>query len=137
MQHWILNLSDGDRAQAMARRRAGRWPLGRDERHAPALAAGDLALIHVTQPHCCFVGRAVLSSGFVDAGDGGFNGVALGRVDEWAEPVPLAAAVRRIDPASTNPYVQANANGFRAGLVQITAQEFAAVLQLHREARSA
>lgn len=136
MQHWILNLSHGDRDQALALMRAGRWPLGRDERHAAALAAGDGALVHVAQPTCRFVGQVQLAGGFVDEGDGGFSGVALVQVQEWAEPVPLGMAVRRIDPGSTNPYVQANAAGFRSGLVQITPGEWEAVLQLLREARA-
>lgn len=134
MLHWILNLSDGDRDQALARLRAGRWPLSRDERHVPALAAGDVALVHVAEPRGGFVGQARLAGDFIDEGDDGFSGVALMQVREWAGAVPLSAAVRRIDPNSTNPYVQANAAGFRSGLVQITAGEFEAVLQLLREA---
>lgn len=137
MEHWILNLVDGDRAQALSLLRAGRWPLRRDERQVPALAGGDVALIHVARPGCSFIGQAVLACAFVDEGDGGFTGVVLARVDEWPAAVPLQAAIGRIDPASTNPCVQANAAGFRSGLVQITAFELDAVRQLEREARLA
>jgi len=42
--------------------------------------------------------------------------------------------VQRIDPTASNPYVQANAAGFRAGVVQITVKEYDTVLALHDEA---
>jgi hypothetical protein len=127
MQHFILNLSDGDREQAAARLRARIWTLRRDERHGAALAPGDLVLIHVGQPRCAFVGRAELASAFQAPGS-----VALADVEEWALAVPLDAVVRRIDPTASNPYVQANAAGFPSGVVAITAGEYAAVLALSR-----
>jgi hypothetical protein len=46
----------------------------------------------------------------------------------------LTVAVQRIDPTASNPYVQANAAGFRAGAVQITVKEYDTVLALHDEA---
>jgi hypothetical protein len=46
--------------------------------------------------------------------------------------VPLDVAVQRIDPTASNPYVQANAAGFRSGVVQITAEEYATVVALSR-----
>ena len=63
------------------------------------------------------------------------GGVLLADVEEWSHAVSLDIAVRRIDPAASNPYVQGNAAGFRAGIVLITAEEYAAVVALSREAR--
>ena len=62
------------------------------------------------------------------------SGVLLGNVEQWPNGVPLDVAVQRIDPTASNPYVQANAAGFRAGVVQITVQEYDTVLALHDEA---
>ena len=62
------------------------------------------------------------------------HGVLLGDVEQWPSGVPLDVAVQRIDPTASNPYVQANAAGFRAGVVQITVQEYDTVLALHDEA---
>lgn len=47
----------------------------------------------------------------------------------------LDVAVHRIDPTASNPYVQGNAAGFRSGIVLITAEEYATVVALSREAR--
>ena len=47
--------------------------------------------------------------------DPAVSGVLLGDVEDWASGVPLGVAVKRIDPNGSNPYVQANADGFRAG----------------------
>ena len=144
MQHFILNLSDGSRAQAAAWLRAKRWALERGERHCGALAPGDLVLIHVGQPRCEFIGSAELASAYRDwTAEGGAppearsGGVSLTDVDEWPHAVPLAVAVHRIDPTASNPYVQANAAGFHSGDVAITAGEYAAVMALSREARQA
>ena len=142
MKHFILNLSDGDREQAAFFLRAKRWPLERDERHCNALAPGDRALIHVGRPRCEFIGRAELVTAFHDLAneeteacrDGRSGGVLLADVEQWPAAVPLVAAVRKIDPTASNPYVQANAEGFRSGIVSITAEEYAAVVALSCEA---
>jgi len=42
----------------------------------------------------------------------------------------LEVAVQRIDPTGSNPYVQPNAAGFRAGVMQITVKEFDIVVSL-------
>jgi quinol monooxygenase YgiN len=56
-------------------------------------------------------------------------------VEEWASGVPLDLAVQRIDPTASNPHVQANAAGFRAGVVQITVKEYDIVVSLRDRAR--
>jgi hypothetical protein len=61
--------------------------------------------------------------------------VWLADVEQWPRAVPLDAAVRRIDPTASNPNVQANAAGFRSGIVLITEDEYTAVVALSREAR--
>jgi hypothetical protein len=143
MKHFIFNLSDGDREQATSFLRAEMWALGREERHCNALAPGDLVLIHVAKPRCEFIGRAELATAFRDwtpseseaCPDGGSSGVLLAVVEEWPRAVPLDVVVHRIDPTASNPYVQGNAAGFRSGIVQITAEEYAATVALSREAR--
>jgi hypothetical protein len=143
MQHVILNLSDGDRAQAVASLNAQLWALDRDERHGSVLAPGDLVLIHVGRPRCEFIGCARQATGLHDwtpqqsqaCPDGRPGGVVLADIEVWSRGVPLANAVALIDPAASNPYVQANAAGFRTGVVLITAGEYAAVLALSRAAR--
>lgn len=143
MGHFLFNLANGDLDLAWARLRARRWPLERGERHCAALARGDLVLIHLGPPQCRFIGCAELASAFHDwappqaaAGAAGPDGgLTLTAVHEWLFPVALAAAVQRIDPTASNPYVQANAAGFGTGIVQITAAEYAAVLELSRAAR--
>lgn len=145
MKHFILNLQDGNRERAASFLRAKIWSLERDERHCSALAPGDLALIHVAKPRCEFIGRAGLATAFHDwtpleseaRPDGRSGGVVLADVEEWSHAVSLAAVVRRIDPTASNPYVQANAAGFRSGIVLITAGEYAAAVALNREARQA
>jgi hypothetical protein len=143
MNHFILNLSDAQREQAASWLRASLWALESDERHCRALAPGDRVLIHVGKPRCAFIGTATLATAFHDwtpseseaCGGGRSGGVRLSDVDEWLPAVPLDAVVRRIDPTASNPYVQANAKGFRSGIVQITAGEYAAALALGGEAR--
>jgi hypothetical protein len=143
MKHFILNLSDGDRERAAAFLGAKMWALERDERHRSALAHGDRALIHVGRPRCEFIGRAELATAFHDwtpleseaCPEGRLSGVLLADVEGWPRAVPLETAVRRIDPTASNPYVQANAAGFRSDIVLITAEEYAAVVALSREAR--
>ena len=143
MKHFILNLSHGSREQAVSFLRAKMWALERDERHCNALAAGDLTLIHVGRPRCEFIGRAELATAFHQwtpleaevCPDASSGGVSLADVEEWPRALPLDAVVQRIDPTASNPYVQANAAGFRSGIVLITAEEYAAALGLSREAR--
>lgn len=143
MKHFILNLSDRSREQAVAFLRAKMWALERDERHCDTLAPGDLVLIHVGIPRCEFIGRAELASAFHDwtpiefeacPGEGS-GGVLLENVEEWPQAVPLDTVVERIDPTASNPYVQSNAAGFRWGIVLITVNEYAATVALSREAR--
>ena len=136
MQHFIFNLTDGDRERAKSFLRAKRWVVSRDERHRDALASGDLALVFIALTRE-FVGRAEVKTTFLDpmpsdpATSGiGVSGVLLGDVEDWTSGVPLAVAVQQIDPSGSNPYVQANAAGFRAGVVQITANEYDIVMSL-------
>jgi len=139
MQHFIFNLADGDRTRAASFLRAKRWVVGREERHRDALAPGDLVLVFVALTRE-FVGRAELETSFLDpmpsdpATSGpAVSGVLLGDVEQWTSAVPLDVAVQRIDPTASNPYVQANAAGFRAGVVQITVKEYDIVLALRDE----
>ena len=137
MHHFIFNLADGDRDRAKSFLHAKRWAVSRDERHRDALASGDLALVFVALTRE-FVGRAELKTTFLDpmpsdpaTSSPGVSGVLLGDVEDWTSGVPLDVAVQRIDPKGSNPYVQANAAGFRAGVVQITVKEFDIVVSLH------
>lgn len=141
MQYFILNLIDGDRERAVSLLRAKRWMVDRGERHRDVLARGDLVLVFVARTRE-FVGHAELDTAFLDrlpqdpAVPGpAAGGVVLRNVEEWTNDVPLDLAVQRIDPTATNPYVQANASGFRAGVVQITANEYEIVMALRDEAR--
>ena len=141
MKHFILNLADGDRERAKAFLHAKRWVVNRDERHRHALASGDLALIFVARTRE-FVGRAELKTTFLDpmpsdpaASGPAVSGVLLGVVEEWTSGVPLDIAVQRIDPEGSNPYVQANAAGFHAGVVQITVKEYDTVVSLRDRER--
>jgi len=143
MQHFIFNLADGDRERAKSFLRAKRWVFSREERHRDAIAPGDLALVFVALTRE-FVGRAEIKTAFLDpmpsdpATPGtAVTGVLLGDVEDWTSGVPLAVAVQRIDPNGSNPYVQANAAGFRAGVVHITANEYDIVVSLHDSTREA
>ena len=143
MQHFIFNLADGDRERARSFLHAKRWMVSREERHRDAIAPGDLALIFVALTRE-FIGRAELKTAFLDpmpsdpANSGrAVSGVLLVDVEDWTSGVPLDVAVQRIDPKGSNPYVQANAAGFHAGVVQITANEFDIVVSLHGSGRSA
>jgi hypothetical protein len=136
MNHFILNLIDGDRERATTLLGSGRWMVGDGERHRDALAAGDRVLVFAGAT-LEFVGQASLATAFLVplASGSTLGGVRLGDVEEWTIGVPLAAAVQRIDPTGSNPYVQANASGFRSGVVQITAREYEDVMSLRDEAR--
>ena len=141
MQHFIFNLADGDRERAKSFLHAKKWVISRDERHRGALAPGDLALVFVALTRE-FVGRAEIKTPFLDpmpsdpaASGPAVSGVLLGDVEDWTSGVPLDVAVQRIDPKGSNPYVQANAAGFHAGVVQITVQEFDIVVSLRNKVR--
>jgi len=141
MQHFIFNLADGDRERARSFLRAKRWVISRDERHRDAIAPGDLALIFVALTSE-FVGRAELKTTFLDpmpshpANSGrAVSGVLLVDVEDWTSSVPLHVAVQRIDPNGSNQYVQANAGGFHAGVVQITVKEYDIVVSLRGRTR--
>ena|SRR5690349_17788283 len=140
MQHFIFNLADGNRQRAASFLHAKRWVLDREERHRDAIAPGDLVLVFVALTRE-FVGRAKLETAFLDpipsdsvTSGPALSGVLLGDVEEWMSGVPLNVAVQRIDPTASNPYVQSNAAGFRAGVVQITVSEYDIVVALHDEA---
>ena len=140
MHHFIFNLADGDRDRAKSFLHAKRWVVNREEHHRDALAPGDLALVFVALTRE-FVGRAELKTTFLDpmpsdpATSGpAVSGVLLGDVEDWTSGVPLDVAVQRIDPKGSNPYVQANAAGFRAGVVQITVKEYDIVVSLRDRA---
>ena len=140
MQHFIFNLADGDRERAKSFLHAKRWVVSRDERHRDALAPGDFALVFVALTRE-FVGRAELKTSFLDpmppdpaASGPAVSGVLLGDVEDWTSGVPLDVAVQRIDPEGSNPYVQANAAGFHAGVVQITVKEYDIVVSLRDRA---
>src|SRR6476661_6165453 len=88
-----------------------------------------------------FVGRAELKTAFLDpmpsepdASGQAVSGVLLVDVEDWTSGVPLDVAVQRIDPKGSNPYVQANAAGFHAGVVQITVNEYDIVVSLRDRA---
>lgn len=118
--------------------------VGRHERHRDALALRDLALIYLPAPEAEFIGRAELATASHDwtpseaeayPGDSP-RGVLPSHVEEWDRAVPMDAVVQRIDPTASNPRVQANAaDGFRMGIVRITADEYESALALRREAR--
>jgi hypothetical protein len=136
VRHFIFNLADGDRERANSFLHAKRWMVSRDERHRDALAPGDLALVFVALTRE-FVGRAEIKTTCLDpmpsdpaASGTAVSGVLLGDVEDWTSGVPLDIAVQRIDPSGSNPYVQANAAGFRAGIVQITVREYDIVVSL-------
>ena len=141
MKYFIFNLANGDHARAASFLDAQRWVVGREERHRDALASGDLVLILVAVTGE-FVGQAKLETAFLDpipadpAASDPVSGVLLADTDAWTSGVTLAAAVQRIDPMGSNPYVQSNRAGFRSGIVQITAGEYDIVLSLHDEART-
>ena len=140
MQHFIFNLADGDRELARSFLHAKRWVVSREERHRDAIAPGDLALVFVALTRE-FVGRAEIKTAFLDpmpsdpATSGrAVSGVLLVDVEDWTRGVPLDIAVQRIDPKGSNPYVQANAAGFHAGVVQITVTEYDIVVSLRDRA---
>ena len=140
MHHFIFNLADGDRDRAKSFLHAKRWVVNRKKHHRDALAPGDLALVFVALTRE-FVGRAELKTTFLDpmpsdpaTSDIAASGVLLVDIEDWTSCVPLDVAVQRIDPTGSNPYVQANAAGFHAGVVQITVKEYDIVVSLRDRA---
>jgi hypothetical protein len=144
MAHYLFNFTDGDRQRASAFLRAKTWEVRRDERYGEALAPGDLALIYVSSAEAEFIGRAELATAVHDwtpaesqayRGDSS-SGVTLCNVEEWDPGVPMDAVARRIDPAASNPLVQANArDGFQSSVVRITAAEYENAVAVSRERR--
>ena len=149
MAHYLFNFSEPDaaqvpakREQAAARLRVKMWGVDADEPHRDRLAPGDLILIYLGEPERAFVGHAELVSAVREwtssearayPGDSPC-GVFLSRVEGWDPPVPMDAVLPRIDPAGTNPYVQANAKaGFQTGVVRISAGEYESVLAVRVE----
>jgi hypothetical protein len=147
--HYLFNFSRRHaakggslREQAAASLRVKVWGVDADEPHRDALAAGDLILIYLAEPERAFIGRAELGSAVREwtpseaqmyRGDS-TSGVMLAQVEEWDPPVPMNAVLPRLDPAGSNPYVQANTKaGFRTGVVRITAHEYETVLAVRVE----
>ena len=137
MAHYLFNFVTQDatewpalREQAARSLRAGMWGVDAGEPHGSALAAGDLVLIYVGAPARRFIGRAELASAAhewtpseaeVYPGDCP-GGVLLRHLEEWDPPVPMKTVLARIDPSE-----KAKAD-FEAGVVRITATEYAAAL---------
>ena len=130
------------REQAAASLRVKLWGVDADEPHRDALAVGDLVLIYVAEPERAFIGRAELGSAVREWTPSeaqmyrgkSSSGVTLAQVEEWDPPMPMNAVVPRIDPAGSNPYVQANAKaGFPTDVVRITAHEYETVLAVRTE----
>lgn len=149
MAHFLFNFSEPDPAQvpakfeqAAARLRVKMWAVDADEPHRDSLAPGDLILIYLGEPERAFVGRAQLASAVREwtsseaqayPGESP-SGVFLSGVEGWDPPVPMADVLPRVDPAGTNPQVQANAkDGFQTGVVRITTGEYESVLAVRKE----
>ncbi len=142
MAHYVFNVSEGDQEQAAALLRAKMWGIGTGEKHRDALAPADLVLIYLAPPKQEFIGQAELASAVHDwtseeagayPGDSP-GGVLLSQAEGWDPPVAMSTVVPRIDPDGSNPYVQRNARaGFQAGVIQITAREYEAVMAVRAE----
>jgi hypothetical protein len=61
MAHYLFNVSDGNRQQAMVLLQKV-WGIGRHERPGDALAPGDLALIYLPGSEAQFIGCAELAT---------------------------------------------------------------------------
>ncbi|HKR65460.1 MAG TPA: hypothetical protein VJZ00_17145 [Thermoanaerobaculia bacterium] len=60
MNHYIFNVAMlGDAERGLT---SGIWEIEGDERHADALAPGDVALIYLAAPARVFIGRAEIAS---------------------------------------------------------------------------
>ena len=138
MAHYIFNfVSAGESERSALLERAAQSlrvaMLGIDngERHRDALAPGDLVLVYLGAPALEFIGRAELASAAHDwtpteenvcPGDSP-GGVLLAHVEEWDPPVPVYAVLSEID----SPAAKAE---FEAGVVQITAHEYATAVSV-------
>lgn len=106
------------------------WGIKSGEPHRDALAVGDLILVYLGAPEGKFVGRAELASAAHDwtvreahGYPGGLRGgVLLAQVEEWDPGVPMNIVLSQIDRSEG-----ARAD-FEAGVVRITAGEYAAAL---------
>ena len=136
--HYIFNVVSADPSQRSAlldraarSLRVAMWGIDSEERHRDALAPGDLVLVYLGAPVLEFIGRAELASAAHDwtpterqvyPGDSP-GGVLLAQVEEWDPPVPIHAVLSGID----SPEAKAE---FEAGVVQITAHEYATALSV-------
>lgn len=144
MAHFLFNVSDGDRQRASQLLRARMWGVSRDERHRDALAAGDVVLIYLGGPSAEFIGRAEVATKvheWTPEEAGAYpsdspSGVLLSDVEEWDDAISMHEVSHRIDPAGSNPVVQANAAaGFQMDVVRITDGEYGAALAARDDAR--
>ena len=135
MAHYIFNLVGGDASQATDLLRTRMWGVGADEPHRDALAPGDLALVYLAAPAQKFIARAEIASPVHDwtpseeqvyRGDSS-GGVLLAHVEEWDPPVPMSTVLSQIDRSAG-----ARAD-FEAGVVRITADEYATALAVAAE----
>jgi hypothetical protein len=114
------------------------WGVGAEEPHRDALAQGDLALVYLAAPERKFIARAELVSAVHDwtpseeqayPGDSP-GGVLLAQVEDWDPPVPMSTVLSQIDQSAG-----ARAD-FEAGVVRITADEYATALAVAAERAS-
>jgi len=139
MAHYIFNVVSADAATGTAVReqtaeflRVRMWGVDLAEPHRDALATGDLVLLYLGAPDRELIGRAELASTVHDwtesearvyPGDSS-GGVLLTDVEEWVPPVPMKTVLSVMDPAE-----KAKAD-FQAGVVRITANEYATALDV-------
>jgi hypothetical protein len=142
MAHFVFNFSSGCREAAAALLRANMWSVADDEPLRDALAPRDLVLIYVAPQDGAFIGRAELATAAhtwtsfeaQDYPGDAPSGVVLTDVERWDRAVPMPMVLARVDPTGSNPVVQANAkDGFRAGVVRITHDEYDVAVAVSRE----
>jgi hypothetical protein len=132
--YYLFNLVQGRslREQAAACLRVRMWGVGADERHADALAPGDVALIYLGAPEWELIGRVELASAVHEwtpseaetyPGDAA-GGVSLARVEEWKQPVPMDAVLAEMGPTE-----KAKA-AHEWGVVRITDGEYETALRV-------
>jgi hypothetical protein len=121
MAYYLFNFV-GDPDDARAQLRAGRWPVGVDERYRDSLGAGDVALVYVAADRM-FIARVELASGVRDASGGE---VAIADVEWWDPPASMDAVLSAIGPSET-------AKGeFDTGVLWITDGEYDAAVAVAR-----